>query len=67
MLLTPTQIQFLDWLDNHEFAKNIYWTGGTALAFKYKHRLSTDLDFFSMDLLADYQLLPFIAEIKSHF
>lgn len=67
MVLTDTQKIFLDWLDNHPFSKLIYWTWWTALAYRYNHRLSTDLDFFSHDLLADYQILPFISEIKTHF
>lgn len=67
MILTPTQSRFLDWLDSHSFGQKVYFTGGTALAYKYNHRLSTDLDFFSFDFLADYELLPFIQDIKTHF
>ena len=67
MLLTKTQVQFLNWIDNHPFVTKLYWTGWTALAYIYDHRLSTDLDFFSFDFLADYELLPFIAEIKKEF
>ncbi len=67
MVLTETQKIFLDWIDNHPFSKKIYWTGGTALAYLYNHRLSTDLDFFSFDFLAEYELLPFISQIKEKF
>jgi predicted nucleotidyltransferase component of viral defense system len=67
MILTQTQVQFLDWIDSHPFVEKIYWTWGTALAYIYDHRLSTDLDFFSFDFLADYELLPLIADIKKHF
>lgn len=67
MVLTETQKIFLDWIDNHPFSQKIYWTGGTALAYLYNHRLSTDLDFFSFDFLAEYELLPFISQIKEKF
>lgn len=67
MVLTLAQQKFLDWLDNHPFGQKIYFTGGTALAHRYNHRLSTDLDFFSFDFLADYELLPFIQDIRNTF
>ena len=67
MVLTPTQRKFLDWLDSHPFGQKVYFTGGTALAYGYDHRISTDLDFFSFDFLADYELLPFIQDIKNVF
>ena len=66
-ILTLTQQQFLDWIDTQEFSRKVYWSWGTALAYQYNHRLSTDLDFFSFDFLADYELIPFIEDIKKHF
>src|SRR3989338_2799809 len=50
-ILTPHQSQFLDLVASEkQLTKHFYLTGGTALAeFYYQHRLSEDLDFFSVD------------------
>lgn len=67
MILTDTQKRFLDYISRHALAEKISWTGWTALAYRYDHRLSTDLDFFSQEFLADFELLPFINDIKKFF
>lgn len=67
MILTDIQKKFLDYVSSHPLAEKLSWTGGTALAYRYNHRLSTDLDFFSQEFLADFELLPFIQDIKKKF
>src|SRR3989344_703783 len=49
-ILNPIQKQILSILSrDYVFVKNFYLTGGTALSeFYLHHRLSEDLDFFSM-------------------
>ena len=64
-ILNPTQIKALTAIGQSELAKIYYWTGGTALAYKYlNNRLSVDLDFFSYDLIADEELLALVNNIK---
>lgn len=48
-ILSPLQLQCLDWVANNSvLPKQFYLSGGTALAeFYLKHRYSEDLDFFS--------------------
>ncbi len=66
MLLTPEQINFLDYIETLPLTSEIFRTGGTALAWKYNHRLSTDLDFFSEQLVYHTDLLLWIQQIKKH-
>jgi predicted nucleotidyltransferase component of viral defense system len=49
-ILTNTQKSLLKYLSNNEsLTKDYYLSGGTALSEYYlHHRLSEDLDFFSM-------------------
>lgn len=44
--------------------KKYYLTGGTALAFYFRHRFSEDLDFFTQDYKKDYpeKIMRFISE-----
>lgn len=67
MILTKLQKDFLDFISEDDLINKIYFTWWTALAYKYNHRLSTDLDFFSYDFLADYEILPFINKAKKYF
>lgn len=67
MILNSEQRMFLDFLSESEFGKKVYWTGGTALAYTYNHRISSDLDFFSFDFLTDSEILPFIESAKNEF
>lgn len=45
--ITKTCLAALKHLNGHEFIKDFYLAGGTALALQIGHRISTDLDFFS--------------------
>lgn len=49
-ILTPKQQRILSLIGENDFLRtNFYFTGGTALsAFYLNHRLSDDLDFFSL-------------------
>lgn len=67
MILTNLQNDFLKFISNDDLSSKIYFTWWTALAYYYNHRLSTDLDFFSFDFLANYEILPFINKTKKHF
>lgn len=59
------QKEVLYFFGKNQFAKNFYWTGGTALAYCYlDNRHSVDLDFFSENLFADDEYLIFINELK---
>lgn len=63
--LTKLQNDLLVAIGKHPFGKNIYWTGGTLLAYQYlQHRHSVDLDFFSDELFHDDQYLIFINDLK---
>lgn len=57
---------FLDYISKCSLASQFLWTGGTALAYIYNHRLSTDLDFFTEQLLWDFEILPLIQDIKKN-
>jgi hypothetical protein len=51
--LTPLQASFLERLFATEAGQRFYLTGGTALAaFRLHHRVSVDLDLFTLDDLA---------------
>lgn len=67
MVLTDLQKQFLNWIATSSLAPFIYWTWGTALAWQYNHRLSTDLDFFSRELLHDDDITLFNHELNKAF
>jgi hypothetical protein len=45
--ITPACHQALDYLRYHSFVSDFYLAGGTALALQIRHRVSTDLDWFS--------------------
>ena len=45
--ITESCRQGLEFLGRHDFIKNYYLAGGTALALQIGHRISTDLDWFS--------------------
>ncbi len=64
-ILSPLQIKLIQAIAQGRLAKLYYWTGGTALAYKYLgNRLSEDLDFFSGDLLRDEDLLVELERLK---
>lgn len=64
-ILNLAQINLLKTIGKSGFAKFYYWTGGTALAYKYLPlRLSEDLDFFSFELLADEEIIVEINKFK---
>lgn len=64
--LTPLQKMFLDRFFRLEVGQSFFLTGGTALAaFYLHHRLSLDLDLFTLDDLAlaeGARLTPLIAQ-----
>lgn len=63
--LSGLQKEVLAFFGKNQFARNFYWTGGTALAYCYlSNRYSVDLDFFSSNLFADDEYLIFINELK---
>ncbi|MFH1456734.1 MAG: nucleotidyl transferase AbiEii/AbiGii toxin family protein [Patescibacteria group bacterium] len=64
-ILNSTQIKTLKAIAKTKLAKSYYWTGGTALAYKYLPlRLSEDLDFFSFDLETDENLIIELNRLK---
>jgi len=46
--ITPACQRCLIFLNSQEFIRNYYLAGGTALALQIGHRISTDLDWFSV-------------------
>ena len=53
-ILTEHHRRLLVALGKSKLAKNVYFTGGTLLAYRYlHHRYSLDVDLFSDDLLDD--------------
>ncbi len=64
-ILNSNQVRILKAIGKTKLAKFYYWTGGTALAYKYLPlRLSEDLDFFSFDLEIDENLLIELNKFK---
>jgi hypothetical protein len=52
--LNPFQCDLLTAVGKSELGQQVYFTGGTLLAYHYlRHRKSLDLDFFSDELLDD--------------
>ncbi|OAG26996.1 nucleotidyl transferase AbiEii/AbiGii toxin family protein [Thermodesulfatator autotrophicus] len=51
--LSKEQRKVLELLAKSGVFKSFYLTGGTALTFKYDHRLSEDLDFFTLPPFAE--------------
>ncbi|MBI5412644.1 nucleotidyl transferase AbiEii/AbiGii toxin family protein [Candidatus Peregrinibacteria bacterium] len=51
-ILTQLQKEILNAVGTSSLGKTYVWTGGTALAYRLKHRLSEDLDFFTQTLEA---------------
>jgi hypothetical protein len=45
---TPACVQALDYLSQQPFLADFYLAGGTGLALQIGHRVSTDLDWFSL-------------------
>ncbi len=46
--VTPITLQLIKDLSKQDFVKDFHLAGGTALALQIGHRLSVDLDFFSL-------------------
>jgi predicted nucleotidyltransferase component of viral defense system len=65
-VLNNFQKQILKALGQSELCKLYTWGGGTALAYYFKHRLSEDLDFFSLNLYHDEVILTAINKIKKN-
>jgi len=63
-ILNKFQQDLLKALGQSELAQLYTWGGGTALAYQFKHRLSEDLDFFSLDLYPDEFILSEINKLK---
>ena len=66
-ILTQKQSAFLDKIGHNDFfVKNFYLTGGTALSAYYlKHRISDDLDFFSVNPIIEVLIIIFSELAKS--
>ena len=62
-ILNNFQKNVLKAIGASELGKLYIWTGGTALAYNFKHRLSEDLDFFSIDLYPNEHILAEINKI----
>ncbi len=64
--LTPQQKTFLDSFFAHQIGRSFFLTGGTALAaFYLRHRVSIDLDLFTLDDFAiteGARLLPVLTK-----
>ncbi|MDO8657923.1 MAG: nucleotidyl transferase AbiEii/AbiGii toxin family protein [Candidatus Levybacteria bacterium] len=58
-ILTPKQLKFLEFIQSEpQIIKRFYLTGGTALAeFYLKHRLSEDIDLFTIEQEVDQILV----------
>lgn len=67
-ILTPLQRKALDWVaDQPLLVSQFYLSGGTALAeFYLHHRLSEDLDFFSVDEFDPNIIVPIAEQLKQH-
>ncbi|MFA4846236.1 MAG: nucleotidyl transferase AbiEii/AbiGii toxin family protein [Patescibacteria group bacterium] len=67
-ILTPLQQKALDWVANQPLlTKQFYLSGGTALAeFYLHHRVSEDLDFFSVDEFDPSMIGPIAEQLKQH-
>ena len=64
-ILNSNQIKTLKAIGKTRLAQFYYWTGGTALAYRYLPvRLSEDLDFFSFNLETDENLLIELNKLK---
>jgi hypothetical protein len=50
-------------LDEHNLTGNAYLAGGTGLALQLGHRVSGDLDFFTVDDLSEEQMLSKLEKI----
>lgn len=64
MKLTTSQKITLDLLAKSSLKNKFYWTGGTLLAYYFKHRKSEDLDFFSEDEFSFDEVNRFIQNLK---
>ncbi len=66
-ILTEKQKQFLELFDREPyFCKRYYFTGGTPLAaFYLQHRLSEDIDLFSMEEVHVPSVRTFLKKIQS--
>lgn len=62
--LLPDTVRAIELVSKVTIVKNSYLAGGTALALRLGHRISIDLDFFTLEeleeqvLLADLEQLP---------
>jgi predicted nucleotidyltransferase component of viral defense system len=65
-ILTPQQQAFLACFGKSGLTNALYFTGGTALSHFYlQHRLSEDLDFFSLEEIDIQAVTVFIASLKT--
>lgn len=65
-VLNNLQKKLLKLIGKSELSKDFVWTGGTAMAYLFNHRLSEDLDFFSQNLYPDEYILLQINQIKKY-
>lgn len=65
-ILNNLQKNLLKEIGKSNLAKDFIWTGGTAMAYLFHHRLSEDLDFFSQDLYPDEYILSEINKIAKN-
>lgn len=64
--LTNIQKTVLNELAKSELKDDLYWTGGTALAFFYlQHRLSYDIDLFSDQIIEYSKLKDLVSSISN--
>ena len=63
-VLPPDAHQTLTLLSAQPTLKSFYLAGGTALALRWGHRTSVDLDFFSSDVVNEEGLLSSLQQIS---
>lgn len=54
-------------LSNLDSLKDFYLGGGTNLAIRYNHRVSTDIDFFSKEVVGIDSLNNIIKDLEHHY
>ncbi len=65
--IEPTTLDLLEQLLNLPALKSFYLVGGTALALKFGHRISVDLDLFSVVDFDKKELIKVLADNYSTF
>lgn len=65
-ILTARQLEFLEFVNKQKsVTENFYFTGGTALSeFYLHHRLSEDLDFFSLEEVKQITVEAFLKKFS---